>query len=122
MKSETATSLAATKAVTSELSPLWGVFPSFHFEKVCASLSRHWVPGKTTVQACVQRRGIMLWQRSHSSSREEGKSSGSFFHAAPSLDFLLHLWDFIEHRTLEITPQNSIDIFSEVLEYTGHTF
>lgn len=64
----------------------------------------------------------MLWQRSHGSSRGEGKSSSSFFHAAPSLGFLLHLWGFIEHRTLEITPQNSIDIFSEVLEYTGHTF
>lgn len=64
------TSLEVTEAVlahrgTSELSPLWGVFPTCHFEKACSSLSRHWALGKTAVQACVQREGIMLWQRSN---------------------------------------------------------
>lgn len=70
MESEAVTSLEVTEAVlahrgTSELSPLWGVFPTFHFEKACSSLSRHWALGKTTVQACVQREGIMLWQWSN---------------------------------------------------------
>lgn len=64
------TSLEVTEVVfdhrgTSELNPLWGVFPTFHFKKVCSSLSRHWALGKTTVQACVQRGGIMLRQRSN---------------------------------------------------------
>lgn len=58
----------------------------------------------------------MLWQRSNVVYQE--RKSSCFFHAARSLGFLFNLLDFMEHKKLE----NCIDVFSEVLEYTGHTF